>query len=308
MRRLRKILVVLGALGIAYVGIGLLVIYKMTSSSPKPPEATPQDAGLPYDRIEFSSEDGVRHAGWWVPRGGSRRAAVLVHGWGGAKSDEHVLATAPVYHDEGYNVLIIDLRVQGESGGSRRTLAFRETRDVRGALLWLEERGIPARDVVLHGWSMGGATVVRAATGVGVAAVVQEAGYADLPHLLEEAIPQIARLPRLFVPAVLLAGRLWPDFDPWSVRPEREAAQLWLEGVPFFIIHSTGDGIIPVEHAKRFAAAHPDATVWIVTGLEHVEAFAHPEYRERLRAFLRSIAPGPDSPTDGRAGPAAPGP
>jgi len=90
------------------------------------------------------------------------------------------------------------------------------------------------------------------------------------------------------VPGVLLAGRLWPDFDAWAVQPEQEASALWSEGVPLFVVHSAGDGLIPVEHAKMFAAAHPDARVWILQDYDHVEAFAHPEYEERLRSFLRS--------------------
>jgi fermentation-respiration switch protein FrsA (DUF1100 family) len=286
---LRPILVVLGALALGYLGVGLLVILRMTSPRRRSPGATPASAGLAYEYVELGSTDGVRLSGWWVPAEGSRRAALLVHGWGGDKSDEHILATAPVYHGEGYNVLAIDLRAQGESGGRRRTLGYRETRDVLGALLWLQKRGYRPEDTVLHGWSMGGTTVVRAAPGTGIAAVVEEAGYADLPLLLEGAIPRIARLPRFFVPGVLLAGRLWPDFDAWAVKPEREASRLWGEGVPLFVIHSTGDGLIPVEHAKMFAAAHPDARVWILQDHDHVEAFSHPEYEERLRSFLRSV-------------------
>jgi hypothetical protein len=286
---LRSVLVLLGVLALGYVGIGLLVVLRMTRPSRRLPGATPAAAGLAYEDVEIGSTDGVRLSGWWVPVEGSRRAAVLVHGWGGDKSDEHILATAPLYHGEGYNVLAIDLRAQGESGGRRRTLGYRETRDVLGALLWLKKRGYRPEDTVLHGWSMGGTTVVRAAPGTGVAAVVEEAGYADLPLLLEGAIPRIARLPRFFVPGVLLAGRLWPDFDAWAVRPGREASELWGEGVPLFVVHSTGDGLIPVEHAEMFAAAHPDARVWILHDYDHVEAFAHPEYRERLRSFLRSV-------------------
>jgi uncharacterized protein len=286
---LRPILVLLGTLALGYLGVGLLVVLRMTSPRRRTPGATPATAGLAYEDVGLGSTDGVRLSGWWVPAEGSSRAAILVHGWGGDKSDEHVLATAPVYHGEGFNVLVIDLRAQGGSGGRRRTLGYRETRDVLGALLWLQKRGFRPEDTVLHGWSMGGTTVVRAAPGTGIAAVVEEAGYADLPLLLEGAIPRIARLPRFFVPGVLLAGRLWPDFDAWAVRPDREASRLWGEGVPLFVIHSTADGLIPVEHAKMFAAAHPDARVWILQDYDHVEAFAHPEYKERLRSFLRAV-------------------
>ena len=129
--------------------------------------------------------------------------------------------------------------------------------------------------------------MVRAAPGTVVAAVVEEAGYADLPRLLESAIPRIAGLPRFFVPGVLLVGRLWPDFDPWSVQAGRQASELWREGVPLFVIHSTKDDIIPIEHAEMFSEAHPGAGVWILEGYDHVEAFTHPEYAERLRSFLR---------------------
>ena len=277
MRRvLRTALILLGSLAAGYVGLCLLVVFRMTAARPREPEATPANAGLDYRDVWLASTDGVRLKAWWIPAGDSRRAAVLVHGWGGNKSDEHVLKTAPVYHREGYNVLVVDLRAHGESGGGRRTLGYRETRDVLGALLWLEGRGYRPEDTVLHGWSMGGTTVVRAAPGTGVAAVVEEAGYADLPRLLQSAIPRIAGLPRLFVPGVLLAGRLWPDFDPWSVQPGREASELWKEDVPLFVIHSTIDDVIPVEHAKMFAAAHPDARIWILQDYDHVEAFAHP--------------------------------
>jgi len=286
---LRAALALVVALAVGYLGVGLLVVYRMTGPSRRPAGATPTAAGLHYEEVELESTDGVRLSGWWVPSGASRRVAVLVHGWGGDKSDEHVLKTAPVYHREGYNALIIDLRAQGESGGGRRTLGYREVRDVLGAILWLEKRGYRPEDTVLHGWSMGGATVVRAAPGTGVAAVVEEAGYADLPLLLRSAVPRIAGLPRLFVPGVLLVGRLWPDFDTRQVRPEREASRLQGEGVPLFVVHSTGDRVIPVEHARMFAAAHPDAGVWILDGYEHVEAFAHPEYEERLSSFLQAV-------------------
>jgi fermentation-respiration switch protein FrsA (DUF1100 family) len=140
--------------------------------------------------------------------------------------------------------------------------------------------------VVLHGWSMGGATALRAAPGTGVAAVIEEAGYADLPILLKGEIPEFVRFGRPLRPAILLAGRLFPDFDPWDVVPKREAAKLSDEGVPLFVIHSTEDDIVPYEQARILAAAYPDAHVWKLEGYAHVEAYEHPEYAQRLRAFL----------------------
>ena len=283
---LRYILVLLAALSVGYLGMGLLVVLWMTSPSRKSPEATPASVGLGYREVEFLSTDGVRLSAWWVPVEGSSLAAVLVPGWGGYKFDEHLLQTLPVYHDAGYGVLLLDLRAQGESDGARRTLGYREVRDVRGALAWLQGQGYAPDQVVLHGWSMGGAIALRAAPGTGVAAVIEEAGYADLPILLKGEIPEVVRFGRPLRPAILLAGRLFPDFDPWDVVPKKEAAKLSDEGVPLFVIHSTEDDIVPYEQARIFAAAYPEAHVWKLEGYAHVEAYQHPEYAQRIRAFL----------------------
>jgi uncharacterized protein len=285
---LRYTLVLLATLSLAYFGLGLLVVLWMTSPSRRSPEATPASLGLGYREVEFPSTDGVCLRSWWVPVEGSSLAAVLVPGWGGYKFDEHLLQTVPVYHDAGYSVLLLDLRAQGESDGTRRTLGYREVRDVRGALAWLKQQGYRLDQVVLHGWSMGGATALRAAPGTGVAAVVEEAGYADLPVLLMGEIPDFVRFGRPLRPAILLAGRLFPDFDPWDVVPKKEAAKLSAEGVPLFIIHSTEDTIVPYEQAKILAAAYPNAHVWRLEGYAHVEAYLHPEYAGRLREFLNA--------------------
>lgn len=275
-------------LAAGYLGVGIFVVLMMTSPRRRPPEATPASVGLGYEEVELRSTDGIRLSAWWVPAEGSSRAALLVPGWGGSKSDEHVLRTAPVYNRAGYGVLTFDPRAQGGSDGGRRTLGYREVRDVLGALAWLRKRGYEPGNIVLHGWSMGGATALRAAPGTGVAAVVEEAGYADLPLLLGGKIPEVIRFGKLLKPAILLAGRLFPDFDAWAVRPEKEAAELSKEGVPLFVIHSTVDELVPYEHAHMFATAHPGARVWKLEGYGHVEACEHPEYGLRLMDFLQT--------------------
>lgn len=274
----------------AYLGIGLLVATRL--SAPEHNPVGPPPAGLAVEDVAFDATDGVPLSAWWVPPSGDgpRRAAVLVHGWGGDRSDEQIRRTAPLYAEAGYGVLMLDLRGHGESRGERRTLGYQEVRDVRGALAWLKGEGFEPGDLVLHGWSMGGATVVRSAPGTGVSAVVEEAGYADLPLLLRDQLPESSGLPRAFNGATFLAAKLFLDFDPWAVRPRGEAARLRKEDVPLFLIHSTTDETVPYEHAKLFEQANPDAELWTLEGYEHVGAYEHPEYGKRLKIFLESLS------------------
>ena len=280
--------VALAVLAVAYLGISLFVAVRFTTPNRQPAEHTPADVGLAYREVSFESTDGVPLAAWWVPPAdeGMPRAAVLVHGWGGDKSDRHVIETAQIYARAGYGVLMLDLRGNGASGGERRTLGYTETHDVRGALAWLERQGFGPERVVLHGWSMGATTVVHSAPESGVAAVIEEAGYADLPLILRKQIPESSGLPRLFNPGIFLAAKLFLGLDPWAVRPSEDASRLREEGVPLFVIHSTADEAVPFEHANLFMRAYPEAELWKLEGYGHVEAYTHPEYEERLRNFL----------------------
>ena len=282
-------LLALAILALGYFGVGLFVAMRLTAAPDRQSvKQTPADVGLDYRRVSFPSTDGLDLAGWWVPEDDPSWAVVLVPGLEGDKSDQHVLETAPVYAQAGYSVLMIDLRAQGDSEGQRITMGYQEARDVRGALAWLEERGFKHSEVIVHGWSMGAAAVLRAAPDTGVAAVVADSAYADLPQILQGQLPEASGLPPFFNSGVMLAAKVFLGLDPWAVRPEQEARRLCEEDVPLLIIHSTGDELVPVEHARRLKEVCPKATFWRIEGYEHVGAYAHPEYQERLLGYLRT--------------------
>jgi fermentation-respiration switch protein FrsA (DUF1100 family) len=242
---------------------------------------------LNFREVRFRSTDGLALTAWWVPQKGSSRVAILAHGRSGNKSSTYVVETASIYARAGFNVLALDLRSRGGSEGRYLTAGYQEVRDVGGALWWLAERGFDAGEVVLHGWSTGAVTVVRAAPGTGVAAVIEEGAYADLPLLLGGMLPgNHERSDSLSRLALLVARLLGVDFDPWALQPRKDAARLSEEGAPLLIIHSRDDAVIPFGHAELLAAAHPGATFWKIEGYEHTAACSHPEYPERLLTFL----------------------
>jgi uncharacterized protein len=286
---LRWSLLTFVVLGLGYMGIGLFVAARLTSPVRQPIEQTPGDEGLDFQEVGFESTDGLDLKGWWVPGDDPSQAVVLVHGLEGSKSGQHVLKTASVYSRAGYGVLMFDLRGHGESEGERTTVGYQEVQDVHRALSWLKERDFEPEEVMLHGWSMGGATVLRSAPGTGVAAVVEESGYADLPLLLRDRLPESSGLPSFFNPGIFLASKLFLHFDPWVVKPGEDAATLAEEGVPLLIVHSREDKVVPFKHAEMLGAAYPDAQFWKIEGYGHVEAYSHPEYRRRLLGFLERV-------------------
>lgn len=283
------VLLALAILIVSYFGLGLYVATRLTAPSNEPMAATPASVGLKFREVSLRSTDGVRLSAWWVPKKGASRAVILVHGWGGNKSNEQILKTAPIYARAGYNVLMMDLRGHGQSEAVRRTLGYQETRDVRGALGWLEKKGFGPGEIVLHGWSMGAATVVRSAPGTGVAAVVEDSGYADLPLLLNRSLPENSGLPSFFNFGTMLMAKVFLDFDAWAVVPYHQASELAKSGTTLFIIHSTTDQTVPFEQARLFRKADPKAAFWKLEGYEHVDSYTAPDYREKLLDFLREL-------------------
>jgi pimeloyl-ACP methyl ester carboxylesterase len=113
--------------------------------------------------------------------------------------------------------------------------------------------------------------------------------------LLRKRIPDVSGLPPLFTPGIFFAGQHFLGIDPWAVRPVEETGELSREGIPFMIIHSRDDELVPFDNAETLAKAHPGATFWRLDGYGHVGAYEHPEYRERLLSFLdEAVELGPD--------------
>ncbi|HEX8911953.1 MAG TPA: alpha/beta fold hydrolase, partial [Humisphaera sp.] len=107
----------------------------------------------------------MKVAGWSIPARGdapSRRTVVLVHGYADAKVG--AIAWAPVWVGLGFNVLAIDLRAHGESGGRVCSGGYWERHDVAQVVSeWTARNPDATREVYLFGASMGAAVAIAAA-------------------------------------------------------------------------------------------------------------------------------------------------
>jgi len=94
---------------------------------------------VPHESVTFPASDGVELSGWWAP-GRRDSAVVVVHGGGGDR--EGATAHARMLAAAGYGVLLYDSRGRGLSGGHQNALGWHWDRDVRGAVDFLDRRGI----------------------------------------------------------------------------------------------------------------------------------------------------------------------
>jgi alpha-beta hydrolase superfamily lysophospholipase len=244
---------------------------------------TPAALGLPFEAVAVPTELGDMPA-WFVPAADGVPArdtwAVLVHGRGATR--EECLRALPVLHRLGFPALVVCYRNDPEaprSRGGRYQLGDAEWLDVEAALLVAAERG--AAEVVLFGWSMGGAIVLQLVTRSWVAdrvrAVVLDAPVLDWRHVLDhharlnhvpDAVGRLAQAVLQHRSARRLLGVDAPlslDRMDWVTR----AADLH---VPLLILHSDDDEFVPAEPSRLLARARPDVVTYVPSrGARHTK-------------------------------------
>ena len=147
---------------------------------------------FPAEDWHLEAADGTNLAGThFSPRGWSHRWAIVVHGYGCTQANSWYLASH--YLHMGYHVVTPDLRGAGMSDGGFVTLGHDESRDIH---LWAEKivEQDPQAKIVLHGVSMGAATVMLAAAGSDATRAADEAKAAQA--VLPPRTPSAARSPR----------------------------------------------------------------------------------------------------------------
>ena len=247
-------------------------------------EETPEDYGLSFEEITFSSRGGdLMLEGWWLRSENSRKTVILAHGYRDNRIQQDVsgLSFAQDLIRGGYNVLMFDFRNCGKSEGNRTSIGFHEVDDLLGATDFALKDPDTSHVLVVIGFSMGASTAILAAMEeTRIDAVVADSPFADLNGLLKTKFGP-------FGDAVIQTAKRLLDIDQWEVDPLGALAAS--TGKPLFIIHGAADQVIPVCHSTEiFAAAGSSARLWIVPGAKHLKARekAGKCYSSRILEFL----------------------
>ena len=117
---------------------------------------------LPYEPVTIRSDDGLTLFGRCYPAAPDAPWLLLFHGYRSA-AERDFCGGLPFGMGMGCNVLLVDERAHGKSGGSCLTLGIREWYDCRRWVDYVIGHAGPDAKIVLYGMSMGAATVLMAA-------------------------------------------------------------------------------------------------------------------------------------------------
>ena len=215
----------------------------------------PADVGLHYEDAWFTTTDGARLHGWFVPAAGGESADTLVwfHGNAGNigdRADNLLLLSRRL----SMNIFIFDYRGYGNSNGkpSERGLYA----DGEAALAYLRARGdVDMTRLTLFGRSLGCAVAVDLATRHPVKAVILESPFTS--------IEAMARRMRGALTSLIPTS--------WLVRSKFDSlSKIGNIHSPILLLHGDKDDIVPIEMAHElFAAANAPKRFYPIKGAGH---------------------------------------
>ena len=240
------------------------------------------------ETVQIESSDGLKLRGEAVISDpASHLWVIAVHGY--RMSHSSMSALASYYGLKGWNALLPDLRGCGDSEGDYIGMGWPDRRDMLQWIDWIISRDSEAK-IVLHGISMGGATVMMTAgedLPGQVKAVVEDCGYTSVWDIFTDELDYLFHLPAF--PLLNIASGLSSLRAGYSFSEASSLNQIAKAQVPVLFIHGSEDNFVHTDMVYRVYDACPtEKQLFVVEGAGHGNSFNHmpDKYFETVFSFL----------------------
>lgn len=245
-----------------------------------------------YERHFIISDRGEKLVGYHLkPEKESNIYVFAAHGYRSFGKKEFC-AVGQYYLSRGINLFIVDHIASGESEGEYCTFGHNETKDCLKWLDYMNDTFGKDIKILLHGVSMGAATVMMM-TGSGllpknVCATVADCGFTSGPEFFAYRLRQI-KVPAAdsIVSSWIKINKNRIGFDLNTIKPVKSVKNA---DIPMLFIHGEEDGLVPcfMVYELYEACGSNDKELLVVPGADHAQSYkvGKEKYTDKLGAFI----------------------
>ena len=201
-------------------------------------------SATPCEDIYIKSHDGITLYARYYHTADGAPLEIQMHGYRG-----HALRDfcggARDARGRGHNLILVDQRAHGKSGGRSITFGIKERYDCLDFVNYSIERFGKDTKIIILGMSMGAATVLMA-SGLdlpsNVKAVMADCPYSSPRDIISTVIGKMGLPSKIFFPLVRLGGILFGGFDVCSAEAKEAVKK---SKIPTIILHGEADSFVP---------------------------------------------------------------
>lgn len=242
---------------------------------------------IPYEDVYITAFDKVKLHAKVYKNDSCKQVAILCHGYR-ASAYRDFAGIAKQFIDQGIGVILIDHRAHGKSGGHSLTFGVKEVRDVLGWIKYARNTFGPNKQLILMGFSMGGATVLNCADKVDDNTLIIADSPYCYPHEIISASIASVHLPvSLLYPLVNIAANIFAHAN-MNYLNAYEAIKY--TKCKLLIIHGNKDRIVPQRLSQKLAETYRDKIQYeIFDGADHGHSYLKDftRYQKLIQEFIK---------------------
>ena len=248
---------------------------------------------MPHEDVSVTSFDGYKLCGKYYECCKGAPIELLFHGYQG--DGERDLSGGIIRaFSLGHSVLLVDLRVCGNSEGHIASFGILESKDCMAWVDYILDYIDFSAKIILTGVSMGAATVLMTSTNENlpqnVIGVLADCGYTSPKEIISKVVDDMGLPTKLVYPIIRLSGKVFGGFDIEEYSPIEAMERSTL---PTIFFHGDDDKFVPKEMSiENFkACASPVKDLILIEGADHGLAYITDptKYVIKLRDFFAPI-------------------
>lgn len=221
-----------------------------------------------------------------------KKVAICFHGYTSQGMSDYI-GLSNYYLKRGYAMLLPDARAHGQSEGEYIGFGCLDRKDVLVWIDWVIQELGEDVEIVLHGTSMGGATVLMA-SGLElpsqVKGIISDCGFTSPKEVFTHVLNSMYHLPAFpVIPGADLVNKKLAGYGMDECNAKREVAKA---KVPILFIHGSNDTFVPCNMCDEIydCCASPKKKL-IIDGAAHAESYYKDmkKYEQAMTEFFEEI-------------------
>lgn len=228
----------------------------------------------PHEDVWTVSEDGLKLHATFFPNGEAKKAVICFHGYTSQGMSDYI-GLSDYYLKNGYAMLLVDERAHGQSEGQYIGFGCLDRKDAMKWIAWLLKRCGEDMELLLHGTSMGGATVLMT-SGLKlpgqVKGIISDCAFTSPKYVFTHVLHSMYHLPAF--PMIQISDMVNRKKAGYGLDECNAAREVRKAEVPILLIHGDRDTFVPCSMCGEIYQNCPEGTKkLIIHGAAHAESY-----------------------------------